>query len=126
VVYRRRGTAFLADCLRGRKLLDLPRAVQALSDAPARLFGLRGRGRVAAGYHADLVVFDPRTVGAGDVHRVDDLPGGSFRLFSNAIGVDRVLVAGRTIVAEGKSTGLLPGRILRSGRDSATVALAGS
>jgi N-acyl-D-aspartate/D-glutamate deacylase len=116
-------TGFLADCVRGRRIWGLPRAIQALTDAPARLFGLRDRGRIAPGAWADLVLFDPETVGAGPIRRVDDLPGGGIRLMSEAIGVDRVLVAGRTIVNAGKPTGDLPGRILRSGRDTDTVAL---
>ena len=118
-------TAFLADCLRGRKLWSLPRAVQALSDAPARLFGLHDRGRVAPGRAADLVLFDPERVGAAPIRRVGDLPGGAIRLFAEATGVERVLVAGRAIVAGGRSTGELPGRILRSGRDTTTVPLHG-
>jgi N-acyl-D-aspartate/D-glutamate deacylase len=119
-------TLFLADCLRGRRLWPLERAVQALSDAPARLFGLRERGRIAPGYHADLVLFDPETVGAGPVRRVADLPGGSIRLLADSIGVERVLVAGRAIVAGGRPTGELPGRVLRSGRDTRTVSLRAS
>ena len=50
--------------LRGRKLVPLERAVQLITDEPARLFGLRDRGRLAEGCHADLVVFDPETVGS--------------------------------------------------------------
>ena len=42
-------TRFLADCLRGRQLLSLERAVQLMTDVPARLFGLRDRGRIAVG-----------------------------------------------------------------------------
>ena len=118
-------TAFLADCLRGRRLWSLPRAVQALSDAPARPFGLHDRGRVAPGRRADLVLFDPERVGAGSIRRVGDLPGGAVRLFADSIGVERVLVGGRAIVAAGRSTGELPGRSLRSGRDTQTVALRG-
>ena len=118
-------TVFLADCLRGRKLMPVERAVQALTDAPARLFGLRDRGRVAVGYCADLMIFDPETVGAGEVRIVDDLPGGSSRLVADSFGMKRVLVNGSTIVADGESTGALPGGILRSGRDTATVPIPG-
>ena len=48
--------------LRGRQLVSIERAVQMITDTPARLFGLRDRGRVVEGAHADLVVFDPETV----------------------------------------------------------------
>ncbi|MCG8589572.1 MAG: amidohydrolase family protein [Proteobacteria bacterium] len=117
-------TQFLADCLRGRRLLPLERAVQALSDAPARLFGLRERGRIAPGYHADLVLFDPETVGSGEICTRADLPGQSERLFAASTGVARVFVNGRAIVVDGRATEARPGRVLRSGRDTHRLGVA--
>jgi N-acyl-D-aspartate/D-glutamate deacylase len=114
-------TGFLADCLRGRRLVTLERAVQLLTSVPAALFGLRDRGVVREGARADLVVFDPETVATGDVRLVDDLPGGTSRLFAGAVGMERVLVNGRPIAVGGALTGDLPGTVLRSGRDTATV-----
>jgi N-acyl-D-aspartate/D-glutamate deacylase len=116
-------TQFLADCLRGRKLMSLEAAVQALSDAPARLFGLRGRGRIATGYAADLVLLDPERVGCGEIRAANDLPGGAGRLVADALGIDRVLVNGRAVAIDGRPTGDLPGTVLRSGRDTAGVEL---
>ena len=114
-------TAFLGDCLRGRRLVPLEEAVRLLTDVPARLFGLRDRGRIEEGAHADLVVFDPETVGASRPRMVEDLPGGTPRLWSDAIGVPHVLVNGTPIVRDGVATGALPGTVLRSGRDTETV-----
>jgi N-acyl-D-aspartate/D-glutamate deacylase len=114
-------TAFLADSLRGRKLVTLERAVQLMTDAPARLFGLKGRGRIEVGGRADLVVFDPETVGATKARLVEDLPGGTARLFADSIGVVRVLVNGTETVVDGTATGALPGALVRSGRDTDTV-----
>jgi N-acyl-D-aspartate/D-glutamate deacylase len=114
-------TRLLADSLRGRKLVPLERAVQMLTQAPAELFGLVGRGTIAAGNHADLVVFDPETVGAENARLVDDLPGGSARLTAGSEGVVRVYVGGVATVDGGQATGATPGRILRSGTDTATV-----
>jgi N-acyl-D-aspartate/D-glutamate deacylase len=114
-------TQFLADSLRGRRLVSFERAVELITRAPAAMFGLRERGQVRAGYRADLVVLDPSTVGAKDASLVNDLPGHAARLFADAVGIERVLVNGRTIVADGKTTGDTPGVVLRSGRDTATV-----
>ncbi len=114
-------TRFLGDCLRGRKLATLERAVQMLTDEPAQLFGLKGRGRIAEGYHADIVVFDPETIGAEHAHLVDDLPGGTARLTAGANGVVRVLVNGVETVVDNEPTNALPGQVLRSGRDTVTV-----
>ncbi|MEX2256301.1 MAG: amidohydrolase family protein [Acidimicrobiia bacterium] len=113
-------TRFLADCLRGRKLVPLERAVQMITQAPAELFGLRDRGVVAEGAHADLVLFDPDVVDMEDVTLVDDLPGGTSRLNADAKGIHAVYVNGRALVHDGATTGDLPGGILRSGRDTRT------
>jgi N-acyl-D-aspartate/D-glutamate deacylase len=114
-------TKFLGDCLRGRKLVSPERCVQLMTQIPAALFGLRDRGVVREGYHADLFVFDPETVDTDEVRLVDDLPGGTARLFANSIGVSRVLVNGTTIVEDGVATDARPGTVLRSGRDTYTV-----
>jgi N-acyl-D-aspartate/D-glutamate deacylase len=116
-------TQFLADTLRGRRLVGLERAVRMMTDEPARLFGLRDRGRIAAGAHADLVLFDPETVGAAPATLVRDLPDGSPRMTAASTGVARVLVAGVETIVDGAPTGALPGRVLRSGRDTETVSL---
>ena len=114
-------TSFLGDCLRKRKLVPLERAIQLMTGAPAELFGLHDRGRIAEGLWADLFVFDPETVGSEPATLVHDLPGGSPRLIADANGVVRVLVNGVETVAEGKPTGRLPGTLLKSGRDTVTV-----
>jgi N-acyl-D-aspartate/D-glutamate deacylase len=115
-------TRFLGDTLRGRKLVSLERAVQLMTDVPARLFGLTGRGQVAEGFHADLVVVDPETVGSELATLVHDLPGDSPRLTAASIGVERVLVNGVVTVVDGQATGARPGTVLRSGTHTETVA----
>lgn len=115
-------TRFLADCQRGRQLIPVERAVQLMTDVPARLYGLRGRGRVTAGYQADLVVFDPERIGAGPPRTCCDLPGENKRLVAHSEGVALVLVNGHEIVADGQPTGESPGVVLRSGRDTSASA----
>jgi N-acyl-D-aspartate/D-glutamate deacylase len=114
-------TRFLGDCLRGRKLVTLERAVQMLTDEPARLFGLRERGQVREGFHADLVLFDPQRIDAGQATLVHDLPGDSPRLDSRAAGIVGVWVNGVETIRDDKVTGAVPGTVLRSGRDTETV-----
>jgi N-acyl-D-aspartate/D-glutamate deacylase len=116
-------TAFLADCLRGRQLTSVENAVRLMTAVPAALFGLRDRGVVREGAHADLVLLDPATVDAGLSTMVSDLPGGSSRLYTPAVGVQRVFVNGRPIVVDGQPTGETPGTLLRSGRDTDTVSV---
>ncbi|MET7860905.1 D-aminoacylase [Streptomyces sp. NPDC005318] len=114
-------TRFLGDCLRGRRLVPLEQAVRMLTDDPARLFGLRDRGRIQEGFHADLVLFDPERIDAGPATLVHDLPGASPRLDSKAIGIVSVRVNGVETLREDKVTGAVPGTVLRSGRDTRTV-----
>ncbi len=114
-------TRFLADTLRGRKLVTLERAVHLITQAPAELFGLRDRGVVREGAWADLVAFDPLTVAAEHATLVEDLPGGSARLTAGSVGVEHVLVNGVEIVRAGATTGATPGAVLRAGRDTRTV-----
>jgi N-acyl-D-aspartate/D-glutamate deacylase len=114
-------TSFLGDCLRNRQLATLERAVHMMTEQPARLFGLRERGVIAPGMHADLFVFDPATVASEPARLVNDLPGGMPRLFAASIGVAHVLVNGTETITEGKPTGEVPGTVLRSGRDTYSV-----
>jgi len=114
-------TAFLADCLRGRRLVPVEAAVHMLTGQPAQLFGLRRRGLVAEDYAADLFIFDPATVGSEPARLVHDLPGAAPRLIAASVGVVRVLVNGVETVRDGTPTGAVPGSLLHSGRDTASV-----
>jgi N-acyl-D-aspartate/D-glutamate deacylase len=114
-------TALLGSGVRERGLLSWEAAIRELTDVPARLYGLRGRGRIAEGWAADLVVLDPLAVGHGPERTVADLPGGAARLTAAATGIEHVYVNGVAIVRDGVATGSTPGTLLRSGRDTETV-----
>jgi|tagenome__1003787_1003787.scaffolds.fasta_scaffold20988062_2 N-acyl-D-aspartate/D-glutamate deacylase len=101
--------------------LSLEEAVHLISDKPARLYGLTDRGRLADGAFADIVCFDPATVGPTGERTYDDLPGGASRIVAGAQGVMHVLVNGTEIVRDSQYTGATPGTVLRSGRDTHTV-----
>ncbi len=114
-------TSMLGDGVRARQLLSWEEAVRQLTDVPARLYGLRERGRLAEGWWADVVVFDPEQIGHGPERTRDDLPGGASRLYAEGVGIEHVLVNGEEIVRAGSFTGGLPGAVLRSGRQTDTV-----
>ncbi len=114
-------TRFLADCIRGRQLIPVEKAIQLMTSRPAALFGLVDRGTLVEGGLADVFVFDPNTVDSEPAALVTDLPGNSARLTAGSFGVKRVLVNGVTIIVDGQPTGATPGTVLRSGRDTATV-----
>ncbi|MGZ5239764.1 MAG: amidohydrolase family protein, partial [Caldimonas sp.] len=77
--------------------MRLEEAVRRLTSHPAGVFGFEGRGLVREGFAADLLLFDPATVGRGPKRRVHDLPGGAARLTTDALGVHGVWVNGRQV-----------------------------
>jgi len=109
------GLHLLGHWVRERGELTLADAVWRLTGQPAKLFGIRGRGALRPGYHADLLLFDPATVSRGPKRRVFDLPGGNPRLTTAPVGVHGVWVNGVRIVGPGGplEMGKLPGRLLR-------------
>jgi N-acyl-D-aspartate/D-glutamate deacylase len=114
-------TTLIARAVRDESLMELEEAVFHLTDRPARLYGLRDRGRLEVGYHADVVVLDPETVGPGPVYTKFDMPAGAGRVYGEAIGIHHVLVNGVPAVHEGEILSTRPGTLLRSGRDTDTV-----
>ncbi|MEZ5237134.1 MAG: amidohydrolase family protein [Acidimicrobiales bacterium] len=114
-------TTLLAEAHRARQLVSLEEAVHYLTGAPAALYGLRDRGRLAPGARADLVLFDAATVGPRPTEWRADLPAGAGRLYGEADGIDRVIVNGVELVRGGALTGDLPGELIRSGTDTDTV-----
>jgi len=114
-------TVVLSEAVRERALLPIEAAIRLMTSVPADLYGLTGRGRLAPGACADVVVLDPATVATRPPVARFDLPAGGERLFAEARGIARVLVAGRDVVVDGDLTGDLVGTVLRSGRDTQTV-----
>jgi N-acyl-D-aspartate/D-glutamate deacylase len=118
-------TSSLLQSVRDHETLTWEEAVRQLTDVPASLYGLRDRGRIQVGAHADLVLFDPSRVAPGPERTVADLPGGASRLYADADGYECVMVNGTAVVEAGRLTGATPGTLLRSGRDTTTVEVPG-
>ncbi len=116
-------TKFLGDTLRGKRLVSVERAVQMMTQVPARLFGLTDRGTIEVGNHADLVLFDPETVDSGPITMRSDLPGDTERLFADAEGIVEVWVNGESTVVDNADTGARSGTLLRAGADTHTSPL---
>lgn len=107
-------THLLGHWVREQGALPLERAVWRLTGQPAEIFGFDDRGLIRAGRRADLVAFDPRTVGALPYERVRDLPGGADRIVSRSSGVEHVWVAGVAIRRNGHDCeDVAPGRVVR-------------
>ena len=113
------GLHVLGHWARDRKLMPVEQAVRKLTSEPAKLFGIRQRGTIAPGMHADLLLFDPKTVGRGPSKRVFDLPAGASRLTTPATGVHGVWVNGKKVADGGGIRADAPkaGKVLRDFAD---------
>ena len=112
-------TYYLRTWLLERKLLSLEEGVRRITHLPAMVTGLKGRGLIARGFHADLMLFDPVRIALGKKQLVRDMPGGEERWQVLPEGIVRVIVNGETIVEDGALTGARPGRVLRVGNPGA-------
>jgi len=95
------GCHFLSRWVRERGEFDLVEGIRRLTSHPADLYGLRDRGRIAVGSHADLMLFDPTEIGISKPHRISDLPGGGTRAIRESSGIHGVWVNGAKVFGEG-------------------------
>ena len=84
----------ISQFVRGTGSLTLEQAVKKITSDTCAIWGLRDRGALREGYAADVVVFDPETIGRGPEVASDDFPGGGTRWIRRSIGVDTVIING--------------------------------
>ncbi|MBM3508556.1 MAG: amidohydrolase family protein [Alphaproteobacteria bacterium] len=113
-------THIMQHWVRETGVLKLEQAVWMLTARPAEVVGLTDRGTLATGMAADIVVFDPKTIGASKLRRVNDLPAGAPRVVVDAFGIDAVIVNGRIVRRNGQAVvqagDKLPGKLLRGAK----------
>ena len=91
------GLHLMGHWVRDLQAMSLPEAIRRLTSQPASIFGMTDRGMIKEGMAADLLLFDPASVGRGPKRRVFDLPGGAARLTTDAVGVHGVWVNGQQV-----------------------------
>ncbi len=94
-------------------ILSLEEAIWRLTGMPAAVHGLVDRGTLRVGAKADVTIFDPERLEAGQHFVAADFPGSTERWYVDATGYDAVIVNGVTVMEQGKHTGALPGEVLR-------------
>ncbi len=107
-------THLLSYWVREKQAFSLEQAIRRITYDTATVWGLHDRGLVREGMAADLVVFDPATVGARMPEVVHDLPAGAKRLKQTAVGMHHTIVNGQELLHDNQPTGATPGRLLRS------------
>jgi N-acyl-D-aspartate/D-glutamate deacylase len=110
------GLHLLGHWARETGTFTLQEAVRRLTSHPADAYRIPGRGRIVAGAAADLLLFDPATVGISRLRAAHDLPGGARRLVRDPVGVHGTWVNGtRTFDGTsilGHASGRGPGAVL--------------
>jgi len=107
-------TYLLSHWVREKEIMSLEDAIRKLTFVPASLFGFSDRGLVRPGLAADLMVFDPATIGPLEPGEAHDLPGGARRRKQLAKGIEWTLVNGQVLIEKGEHTGVYPGKVARN------------
>ena len=106
-------THLLSHWVREKNAFTLEEAVRLITHDTATHWGFYDRGLIREGMAADMVIFDPATVGASMPVVLDDLPAGAKRLKQTSIGILATIVNGKTVLKNNIHTGAYPGRVLR-------------
>jgi N-acyl-D-amino-acid deacylase len=106
-------THLLSHWVRDKQEFTLEEAIRLFTYDTATQWGFHDRGLIREGMCADIVVFNPDTIGPKMPEVVCDLPAGAKRLRQTAHGVANTIVGGKTVLRNGEHTGALPGQLLR-------------
>ena len=107
-------THLLSYWVREKEAMSLEEGVRQITYDTATLWGLHDRGLIREGLAADLVVFDPETIGADLPEIVHDLPAGEKRIKQTATGIKNTIVNGDVLLENNEYTGATSGRLLRN------------
>jgi len=107
-------THLLSYWVREKEELTLEEAVKQITYNTATLWGLHDRGLLRVGMAADVVVFDPNTIGPNMPEVLNDLPAGARRLKQTASGILNTVVNGEIFLTNNEHSGATAGRLLRS------------
>ena len=99
--------------VRGAGLYTMAEAIRRMTAVPARIIGLKDRGKIAPGMRADLNVFDADKVAERQPELVNDFPGGAPRFIQRSTGYKATIVNGKINVLDGEHTGTRAGMLIR-------------
>jgi N-acyl-D-aspartate/D-glutamate deacylase len=106
-------TFLLSELTRRRGIYSLPEAIRRITSKSAAILGLRERGELKTGWHADINVIDYDALGTCHPEYVNDFPHNGGRLIVRSRGYDATIVGGKVVVVRGQHTGQRPGQVIR-------------
>ena len=106
-------TFLLSELTRDRGVFSLPEAVHRITGKSAEVLGLKERGCIREGWHADVNVIDYDALSSCHPEYVNDFPHNGGRLVVKSRGYDATLVAGQVVIQGGEYTGHRPGQVIR-------------
>lgn len=106
-------TVLLSELTRKQNVYSLPEAIHRITGMSAAVLGLKERGELKEGWHADINVIDYDQLATRHPEYVNDFPHGGGRFIVKSKGYVATLVAGQVIVEDGEHTGSRPGRVIR-------------
>lgn len=107
-------THLLSYWVREKQALTLEEAIKQITYNTATLWGLHDRGLLREGMAADVVIFDPDTIGPDMPEVLNDLPAGAQRLKQTASGILHTIVNGEILLTNNEHSGATPGTLLRT------------
>lgn len=106
-------TVLLSELTRKQNVYGLPDAIHRITGMSAAVLGLRERGELKEGWHADINVIDYDHLATRHPEYVNDFPHGGGRFIVKSKGYVATLVGGQVIVENGEHTGSRPGQVIR-------------
>ena len=106
-------TVLLSELTREQGVYTLPEAIHRITGKSAEIIGLKERGELREGWHADINVIDYANLSTCHPEYVNDFPHGGGRFVVKGKGYAATIVAGEVIIANGQHTGKRPGQVIR-------------
>lgn len=106
-------TFLLGELTRDRNVYSLPEAIYRITGKSAEVLGLKKRGNLKEGWHADINVIDYENLKSCHPEYVYDFPHNGGRIVTKSEGYDATIVAGQVVIQDGQYTGNRPGEVIR-------------
>ena len=107
-------TVLLSELTRKQGVYSLPEAIHRITGKSAQIIGLKERGELREGWHADINVIDYENLNTCHPEYVNDFPHGGGRFVVKSQGYDATIVAGQVVIQNGVHTGQRPGEVIRN------------